>query len=385
MDAAERIDAVLAAACERGAIPGAVATVGNAGGVMYQQAVGWADPERLQPLDGDSVFRLASMTKLITAVAVLRLSDAGLLGLDDPITQHLPEFVDVRVLAGFDGDEILLREPARSPTVREVLAHTSGLSYEVWNEDILRYQTLTGTPPISSGLIGVLDTPLIGDPGTIVEYGTGFDWAGQIVHRLTGEPLDEYCRREIFDPLRMTRTSLRRLDDATLHYVPVLSAQERGFAATEIDYPQDPDFITGGGCFYSTSADYLALQRVLLAGGSLNGVTILSAAATDEVLRAQSFADLPPLRSTLPWLSSDVDLGPGWRWGFGLMVNHNAKPGGRNVLSGGWWGIFNTTFWIDRRARLAANLFMQFVPFYSSAAATVADDFERAVYAGFAY
>jgi CubicO group peptidase (beta-lactamase class C family) len=384
MNAAHRIDAVLSEACQQGAIPGAVAAVAGADGVVYHKAFGWADPERRDPLDEDAVFRLASMTKLITAVAVMRLVDAGELALDDPLTRHLPEFGAVDVLDGFDGDVPRLRRPTRPPTVREVLSHSSGLSYEVWNPDILRYQTLAGTPAISSGRIGVLDTPLVADPGTVVEYGTGFDWAGQLVHRLTGVTLDEYCRTEIFEPLGMTRTSLRRLSHPALRYVDVLSEQDRGFAATEIDYPQQPEFVTGGGCFYSTAADYLALQRALLAGGTLDGVNVLAADSVDEILRAQSFTDLPVLRSELPWLSADVDLGPGWRWGFGLMVNGNPVPGGRNAASGGWWGIFNTTFWIDRSAGLAANLFMQFVPFYSEAAAATARRFESAVYASFA-
>lgn len=381
MGLADRIDAVLDEACERGEIPGAVAAVADIGGTLYHGAFGWSDPERRDPLTDSAVFRLASMTKLITAVAVMRLVDAGRLALDHPLTRYLPEFSAVEVLDGFDGGVPRLRTPVRPPTVREVLSHCSGLSYEVWNPDILRYQTLTGTPAISSGRIGVLGTPLVADPGTTVEYGTGFDWAGRLVERITGVSLDEYCREQIFEPLGMERTSLHRLP--SLQYVPVLCSEpETGFAATEIDYPQEPDFVTGGGCFYSTAADYLSLQRALLAGGSLNAVSVLSAAGVEAVLSAQSFAEVPALRSTLPWLSADVDLGPGWHWGFGLMVNSDPVPGGRNAASGGWWGIFNTTFWIDRRAGIAANLFMQFIPFYSEAAAAVAQRFEQAVYAG---
>src|ERR1700733_6563141 len=172
MDVAERIDAALSDACDQGAIPGAVAAVADTSGVVFHKAYGWADPERRNRLDENAIFRLASMTKLITAVAVMRLVDAGELALADPLTRHLPEFAAVDVLDGFDGDVPRLRRPTRPPTVREVLSHCSGLSYEVWNPDILRYQALTGTPAISSGKIGVLDTPLVADPGTVVEYGT---------------------------------------------------------------------------------------------------------------------------------------------------------------------------------------------------------------------
>jgi CubicO group peptidase (beta-lactamase class C family) len=385
MNGAASIDVVLAEACERGHIPGAVAAVADANGVVYHRAFGWADPDRCHALDSDAVFRLASMTKLITVVAVMRLVDEGRLELDDSFARHVPEFDAVEVLDGWDGETPNLRRPTRAPSVREVLSHCSGLSYEVWNEDILRYQVTTGTPAISSGRIGVLDTPLVADPGTIVEYGTGLDWAGRLVERLTGVSLDEYCRSEIFEPLRMTRTSLHRLSDAAARYVPVLSARPSGeFETTEIDYPQNPEFVTGGGCFYSTAADYLTLQRALLADGTYDGYSVLSPASIREILGPQSIADVAVLRSTLPWLSADVDLGPGWRWGLGLMVNANPIPGGRTATSGGWWGIFNTMFWIDRRTGVAANLFMQFVPFYCEAAVEVASSFERAVYASFA-
>ena len=383
MDAGARIDALLIKACEQGVIPGAVAGVTDSRDVVYHGAFGWADPGRRDSLNECAVFRLASMTKLITAVAVMRLVDQGLVALDDPFTRHLPEFSEVGVLEGWDGGIPRLRPPTRAPTLREVLSHCSGLSYEVWNADILRYQAATGTPAISSGRIGVLDTPLIAEPGAVVEYGTGFDWASQLVHRVAGVSLDEYCRTEIFEPLGMAHTSLRRLPGAAW-YVPVLSQRSsHEFAETEIDYPQDPDFVTGGGCFYSTSSDYLTLQRVLLSGGASDGIRILSSSSVAEILRPQSFAEVPPLHSTMPWLSADVDLGPGWRWGLGLMVNDDPVPGGRGALSAGWWGIFNTTFWIDQRAGLAANLFMQFVPFYTEAAVAVASSFERAVYAEF--
>lgn len=385
MRAASRIDDVLSEACERGCIPGAVAAVADSRGELYHRAVGWADPERLSPLNDRAVFRLASMTKLITAVAVLHLVDEGRVGLDDPFTEHLPEFAAVQVLDGWDGDTPRLRPPTRAATVREILSHSSGLSYEVWNQEILRYQTATGTPAISTGRIGVLGTPLIAEPGTVVEYGTGFDWAGQLVERVAGQSLDEFCRTHIFEPLGMTRTTLRRLPGTSAWYVPVLNDLGAGeFAETAIDYPQDPDFVTGGGCFYSTAADYLTLQRALLAGGTLRDTRILSEASVREIMSPQSFADVTALRSALPWLSADVDLGPGWRWGLGAMVNAVAVAGGRTAGSAGWWGIFNTTFWIDRRAGIAANLFMQFVPFYSEGAVTVAGEFERAVYESFA-
>lgn len=348
------------------------------------EAVGWSDAERSAPLRPDAVFRLASMTKLITAVAVLQLVDDGIVDLDAEVAHYLPDFGRLQVLVGFIGSTPVLRAPRRQATVRELLAHTSGLSYEVWNPDVLHYQELTGTPSISSGKRGVLETPLVDDPGARVEYGTGFDWAAVLVEKVGGRALDEHCARRIFSPLGMARTSLGALPAVPpCDYVPVLRRDgDGGFVATDLGYPEVFEFVTGGGCFFSTAEDYLRLQRTLLSGGVLDEHRILSESSVVEILSPQTGHLRPsPLVSTLPALSSDVPVDPGVTWGFGALVNSADLDGRRRAGSAGWWGIFNTAFWIDPRAGLVANLFMQFVPFYEPAAVDTFAGFERAVYA----
>lgn len=375
------VDAALRRHCEDHHVPGAVAAIGDRQGVLYERAFGWADGDGRCSLIRESVFRLASMTKLITAVAVMTLVEQGAFDLGSEVASLLPEFGALMVLDGFAEGRPLLRPPRRPATVRDLLAHTSGLSYEVWDQRIMRYQELTGTPGIASGRLAVLATPLVADPGTSIDYGTGYDWASVLVERVSDEGFDAYCHRRILEPLAMSNTSLT-VPGGSAGAVPVLRRQADGtFCESGIGYPAEPEFVTGGGCYYSTAGDYLRLQLALLNEGVLDGARVLSEESVCQILTNQTGElEVPVLRSCMPDLSCDVAPGPRRRWGFGAHINLDDEPGRRRAGSAGWWGIYNTTFWVDRQAGVAANLFMQFVPFYCAQALDVAADFERSVY-----
>ena len=322
------------------------------------------------------------MTKLFTAVAVLQLVDRGELGLDDPVADHLPHFDRLPVFE-WHGDRLEHRPPSTRATVRQLLAHTSGLAYEVWNDEVFRLYEHTGIPGIATGKRETLETPLVCDPGTRVEYGSGMDWAGLVVEAVTGLRLDAYIDEAISRPLGLRDTSLTLDAEGRARCGPVLHREPDGtFTATPIDYPFEPDFVTGGGCLYSTAPDFLRLQRALLHGGELDGVRILSERSVDEIFREQTGQlDIPVMRSAVPFLSADVPFEPGWSWGLGLCVNRADLPGARTAGSGGWAGIFNTFFWVDRESGIAASLFMQYVPFVDEVAVDLLRRFERAVYA----
>jgi CubicO group peptidase (beta-lactamase class C family) len=266
--------------------------------------------------------------------------------------------------------------------VRELMAHTSGLSYDVWNADILRYDTELGVPGIASGLRATLLNPLACDPGTRVEYGTGVDWAGLVVEAIAGRPLDEHFEAEIFEPLGMCDTGIARTEDQVRRTAPVVERRDDGsFHVTSLGYPETLEFVTGGGCLYTTAGDWLRLQRALLCGGALDGSRILRPASVDEMFRNQSGAlELEVLRSFVPILSRDADFGPGVHWGLGMTLNADARAAGRGQGSGWWCGIFNTYFWIDRPAGITAALYLQTVPFFDPPAVALYDAFERAVY-----
>jgi CubicO group peptidase (beta-lactamase class C family) len=323
------------------------------------------------------------MTKLATAVALMQGVETGRLRLDDEVASILPEFGELQVLEGFEDGAPRLRAPARAATVRELMAHTSGLSYDVWNEDILRYDIELGVPGIASGLRATLLNPLAYDPGTRVEYGTGVDWAGLVVEAVAGRPLDEYFEAEIFAPLGMPDTGIARTEDQVRRTAPIVERRDDGsFHETTLGYPETLEFVTGGGCLYTTAGDWLRLQRALLRGGTLDGSTILQPASVDEMFAHQSGElQLEMLRSFVPILSRDADFGPGLHWGLGMTVNAESRPGGRNQGSGWWCGIFNTYFWIDRTAGITGALYLQTVPFYDPPAVAFYDAFEQGVYA----
>jgi methyl acetate hydrolase len=377
----DRIDAVLSEAVESGRVPGVVAVVATREGPVHAAAFGVDAPDTGRPLAQDSIFRLASMTKLFTAVAVLQLVDRGALALDDPVGRFIPAFDELPVFA-WNGDEVEYRPPASRPTVRQLLAHTSGLAYELWNDDVFRLYERTGIPGIATGLRDTLKTPLFCDPGTRVEYGSGMDWAGQVVEAVTGRRLDAYIDEAISRPLGLRDTSMTLDAGGRARCGPVLHREPDGtFSVTEAGYPPEPEFVTGGGILYSTAPDFLRLQRALLHDGELDGVRILSRQSVDEIFAEQSGAlDIPVMPSSVPFLSADVPFPPGWAWGLGLAVNRAASPQGRSAGSGGWAGIFNTFFWVDREAGIAAGLFMQYIPFVDDVAVDLHRRFERAVY-----
>src|SRR3954463_6414621 len=164
-----RIDHVLQDAVESGAVPNIVATAANREGPIYEGAAGPRAVGQPEPVTADTLFRIASMTKMGTTVAALQLLQQGKLDLDARVATYRPEFADLQVLEGFDGDTPRLRPPASQATVRQLLNHTSGVSYWFWNEDIVRWEALTGTPNVLSGDNAVFTAPLVADPGTTFE------------------------------------------------------------------------------------------------------------------------------------------------------------------------------------------------------------------------
>ncbi|HEX4831106.1 MAG TPA: serine hydrolase domain-containing protein [Trebonia sp.] len=373
------IAAVLQQAVTDGAVPGLVAAAGSGAGFRGEWTAGSADAAGRQPMQADAIFRVASMAKLVTAVAVLILVDRGKLDLDEHVTGFLPEYGDLVVVEGFDAAGPRVRPPARPATIRELMAHTAGLAYNTFEPLIDTYERVTGAPNIGTGRRDALKLPLVADPGRQADYGTGFDWAGLVVEAIDGRALDDFCEQEIFAPLGMTRTSMRRPEDRGVACTPVLAvAPGGGFAPSDADFPRAPEFAFGGGFLFTTAGDYLKLALELAAPRA----GILSPGSVAEVFANQSGAlDIPVMRSARPAESHDLDLGPGWKWGLGVALNPSDVPGGRRAGSGGWAGIFNTHFWIDPASGVAGCLFLQFQPFFDPGAIALCREFETAVYA----
>ncbi|GGL94713.1 serine hydrolase domain-containing protein [Nakamurella endophytica] len=332
-----------------------------------------------------TIFRLASITKLLTSVLVLRQVECSRVDLDEPVRTYLPDFARLPVLAGFDpAGAPVLRPPRTAATVRQLLAHTSGAAYEIWNPDAFRYHTSTGTPSAATGDRRSLGCPLVADPGAAIHYGTGADWAGLLVEAVTGSTFDDLLQTQICEPLG-TVDMTTVLDTEQAGRCPSVrhrSADGR-WSETAVDYPVDPDFRPGGGCVYATAADVLLVLRALLCGGALGGRRLLRPESVRELTAPQTGPlRIPVMRSSIPFLSCDVPFGPEWSWGLGGCVNHRALPGRRSAGSFGWAGLYNGFFWIDPTADVAAVLFLNHLPFVDEVALSALDSFERAVYRG---
>ena len=386
MAANHTIDAVLSEAVGRGDVPGVVAMAADAGGPIYQGAFGRRDLGADAAMTTDTVFWIASMTKAVVSAAAMQMVEQGWVGLDQDLGAILPTLANRKVIEGWDAAGVPRLRPARRPiTLRHLLTHTAGFSYEMWNDDIRRYQAHAGLPGITSCADKALETPLIADPGTRWEYGINIDHVGKLVEKLSGQRLDAYLHDHIFVPLGMHETGFKIRDDQRPRLARMHARLPDGaLAPIDFEMPQDPEFHMGGGGLYSVAGDYLAFCRMILGGGSLGGKRVLkpeSVAAMSE----NQMGDLVVTRllTAAAAASNDAEFFPGMvkKWSFGFMLNTEAVPARRAAGSLAWAGLGNTYFWIDPTSRLCGVILTQILPFADAKALDLLDAFEEAVYA----
>jgi CubicO group peptidase (beta-lactamase class C family) len=371
------VDTLLRDAVDSGAVPTVVAVAADDRGVIYEGAAGPRAVDDTEPASADSVFRIASMTKIVTTVAALQLRDEGGLDFAAPVDAYCPDFAAVRVLDGFDGEAPRLRPPASRATVAQLVTHTAGLAYGFWHADLARWDAVARPG-------SMFDAPMVADPGTRLVYGISTDWLGRVVEAASGQPLDGYLTAHVFTPLGMHATTFQ-LDDARRgRCVPVHARDEHGdWVATDLDWDRSPTWWPGGHGLYSTPRDFLRFQRMLLGGGTLGGATILAPSTVREAF-TNRIGDLwfpPRIRTADPTASCDFLAGPDMKWGWGLLLNTTATPGMRSAGSGAWAGMFNTYFWVDPHAGLTAALYTQTRPFVDPRILRVHSRFERLLYA----
>src|SRR6201999_4134541 len=205
-----QIDDVLRQATDASEIPGVVAMAATPDEVIYQGTSGQRDLSKDDAMTADSVFWIASMTKAITAAGAMQLVEQGKLSLDEPIGKVLPDLAAPQVLEGFDAKgEPKLRAAKKPITLRQLMTHTSGFAYDMWNGDMVQYLEKTGTPGVITCKNDALKTPLMTDPGTRWEYGTSIDFVGKAVEAASGKKLDAYLRDHMFTPLGMNDTGFK--------------------------------------------------------------------------------------------------------------------------------------------------------------------------------
>jgi methyl acetate hydrolase len=379
-----RIDEVLQAAVAADAVPGVAAMAAGSDGPLYEGVAGRRSAAADDPITPDTMMRIASMTKMVTTTAALQLAERGSLDLDAPVRNYRPEFADLQVLTGFDGGTPQLRPASAQATVRQLVTHTAGLAYWFWNTDIDHYEQVTGTPNVLPGTIEMFGAPLLSDPGTRFEHGTNIDWLGQVVEAVSGLSLDAYFLEHITGPLGMTNTTAVMTPEQRANSTPIhMRGEDGSWVATDIDWAQEPDYWGGGHFLYSTPRDYLKFQQMLLNCGSLGDAQILERATVAAAFTNQIGAlDFPSAITTAhPELSADVNLGPGLKWGLGLLLNPVQQPGMRAAGSGSWAGLFNTHFWVDPASGVTGAIYSQTLPFADPPAFQLYADFEQALYA----
>jgi len=381
----ERMDDLLGAAVERGDVPGVVAVVVNREGVLYEGAFGKRNLTTGAPMTIDTVCWIASMTKAITGACTMQLVEQGKLDLDAPAEQWVPVLKEAQVLEGWDAEgKPKLRPPTRPITLRQLLTHTAGFSYEFWNADILRYQQVMGVPNIASGRIAALKTPLLFDPGERWEYGISIDFAGLAVEAVSGQKLSAYMQDHLLGPLGMNDTAFKIRPDMRARLATIHARGEDGaLAPMEFELPQDPEFDLGGGGLYGTAGDYARFVRMVLNRGELDGVRVLDAETVDLMCQ-NAIGDLrvTPMKTVMPQFSNDAEFFPGLPkgWGVTWQVNLEPAPTGRSAGSLQWAGIANSYFWIDPVRGIGGVYMTQILPFADTKSLPLFEAFETEVY-----
>lgn len=364
-------------------IAGGSALIARHGKLAYLATVGQQDAEAGVPLTADTIFRIASMTKPITSVAVMILVDEGALRVSDPVSKYIPEFKGASVLVVNTGDNkdavpYTLVPAEREITIHHLLTHTSGITYGLFARPFVG--ELYAKAGVSDGLIETPGTiadnvrrlalaPLMHQPGAAWEYGLNTDVLGRVVEVVSGKPLDVFFQERIFTPLKMLDTYFvippekrarlsalyRPGDDKTIRRVGP-EPQREGAVVYSATYPthDGSQYFSGGAGLSSTIGDYARFLQMLLAGGELDGVRLLKP-ETVALMTSNQIGDLK------------VTIGPngdGFGYGFGIVTERPGAPapGTPSVGSYSWGGIFNTTFWVDPQRKIVAVMMTQLFP-----------------------
>jgi methyl acetate hydrolase len=376
------LDSVLQAAVSSGHTPGVVAMAATDQSILYEGAFGLRCHGAPVKITADTTFRIASMVKLLTSVAAMQLVERDKLRLDEPAEKIDPELASVPVLGGFDAKGAPQMRPPHKPlTLHNLLTHTSGFSYPLWDANVVRYLKCCQSDK------KLPRKPLAFDPDARWSYGGSIDKVGRLVEIASGMPLERYVQEHITGPLGMHDTVVNLSASQRAREASVHRRQADGSLRPE---PQEKPVVTksfsGGGGIYSTAPDYLTLLQALLNGGSLRGATILRP-ETVALMSQNQIGDLEAgiMKTTNPALSSDVDFFPGVRkrWAFGHMITIDPVKDGRKAGSLTWAGLLNTYYWIDPASNMAGVVMMQVLPFADARALKVYRQFEHGVYRAF--
>jgi CubicO group peptidase (beta-lactamase class C family) len=373
---------------DKGSLIGVSALVTQDGKEAYFGAFGYADREAQRPMARDTIVQIYSMTKPITGTALMQLWEQGKFHLDDPVAKYIPELADVQVIEGTNalGTPNLVT-PNRPITIRDLTRHTSGLTYGESSENpTIKAMSIASNPLAITNTLDEFASrlgkiPLEFQPGEKWRYSFAVDVQALLVQRLSGQPFDVYVQEHVLKPLGMTHTGIFVPLDQRDKLSAMYLWKSNGVFAREPDadafkfhtshWPLTP----GGYGLTSTLDDYTRFARMMLNGGTLDGVRILHPAT----VRMMSTSQLDPATKDRSWLVSDKG-----EMGFGIDFAVRLDPPKRGGTAGAvgeffWDGFANTLFWIDPKNHLTAVLFTQFKPFGK---VPLHKDFRAAVYSG---
>ena len=369
-----------------GGVPGAVAIATDASGNFYEGAAGVRELGGSAPMTTDTVMLLASCTKAIAGTALMQLVEEGAVSLDDPAREYVPEIADIEVLDGFEsGGEPRTRPPRSDVTLGQLMLHTSGMGYDFFSADLLRFREARGIPSILSCTRESVKDVLLHDPGEQWTYGCGIDWVGLVVEAVRGQRLCDVLAERVFGPLGMSDTAFAMTPDmrerlATIH---VRAADGQMVAQPDIVLPQPPDMDMGGHGLYGTVADYMKFIRMILNGGDGPHGRVVA----PETLDRMATNGLGALKSgawesSNPMLANSGDFFPGVSksWSYTFQVNDEPAPTGRPAAQLSWAGLANTFYWIDRENGIGGMWSSQILPFQDVASFPGYVEFETAVY-----
>ena len=326
-------------------VAGVVTLVERHGKIVHFNAVGQLDVRKVDPVQKDSIFRIYSMTKPVTGVAMMMLYEEGKWQLNDPVSRYIPEFARLKVYTGKNDDGTpKLEDARRSMTMRELMTHTGGLGY-VLNPNgpvdkmIIDANVLNAGAPLQTMIDGLAKIPLLAQPGTRWSYSIGVDVQGYLVEKFSGQPFAEFLRTRVFEPLGMKDTAFYVPKEKLGRFAQVHAGSGANLAvdSNRPDPVVVPQGASGGGGLFSTAMDYARFCEMLLQGGQFNGVRLL-APRTVEMMRT-NYVNPDPLK-TMP---------PGTGWGMDFQIVTDSAAAGDPAPTGtfSWFGIAGTWFWID--------------------------------------
>ncbi len=357
---------------DNGKIAGCQTVVSRHGQPAYFSSLGCADAERAAPMRDDTIFRIYSMSKPITSVALMQLFEAGHFQLNDPVSRFIPSWKQHQVYVSGDADNIETKAPDSPMTMRHVLSHSGGLTYGGSNHPVDKiYRRIGVNRDRSETLTTFVDklsqVPLMYEPGSRWMYSLSTDVCGALVEIISGQPFDQYLRQNVFEPLGMVDTSFWVSPDKQ-HRFAANYQRNPDKTLKLIDDPQgasqylsNPSFFSGGGGLTSTTADYLRFSEMLRRGGELDGARVLGP-RTIDLMRKNHLAGGKDLASmAIGAFSETAYEGVGFGLGFAMTLGE-VEAGTIGAGDYYWGGAASTIFWVDPKEDLVAIFMTQLMP-----------------------